>query len=277
MAAADCVRDCTPSGVTTEASHDGGVLTVGVGAGEIPISSGGSGSENLFAGCTFRVDLTGLEVAELAGGRGLGLDFAEAELHDETARFIWGICPRPIFAGAFSLLWEVGDPPPDVIIEALVDAAIAATDVPFAVPQSSPDGDGVPMLVHLPTWVWVDDAIWQPVSATAAIPEFGISATITATPFETEWDPGNGDDPIVCAQGTPWTAGADDDASDCSFTYTTSTHDTGPFVLTVTTRFDTALTCAPAGICAGADPLGVIETVVGREVTVTQVRGVLTR
>ena len=272
-----CGFDCLGSNTETSAAYDGGVLSVGVGAGDLPILAPGTGGSNLFAGCTFHVDLIGLQVVQLAGGNGAGLDFTRAELGDPDARFVWAVCPRPVFADEFSALWEVGDPLPDVIVEALVDAAIAATIVPYPVPQSAPNGSDIPLLVNLPTWLWVDDAVWQPVSATAAIPEFGISATVTATPTETEWDPGNGDTPITCEQGTPWTPGADDTDATCQLTYLESTHTTGPLVLTLTTTWDTTLACAPAGICAGANPVGDIVTTIARPIEITQVRGVLTR
>lgn len=268
---------CGESGSKAEGSADGGTISTAVSAGDIPVLAPGTGGRDLFAGCSFFVDLTGLEVIEMAGGRGAGLDFTRAELGDLDARFVWAVCPNPVFFGERSALWEVGDPVPDVIVEALVDAAVAATDVPFPVPQSSPDGADILMLVNLPTWLWIDDGAWQPVAATAAIPEFGLSATVTATPYETIWDPGNGDEPVVCGQGVVWVPGASDDETDCSIVYTDTTANTGPIVLRVETWWDLELSCVPAAICATADPLGDFATSIGREVEVTQVRGVLTR
>ena len=90
--------------------------------------------------------------------------------------------------------WEPGDPVPPIINDWLIARAVASSDIPVQVGQSAPFGDvDVPMITQLETWLWVDDAIWQPVTATPA-PVFGITVTATATPVKVEfW----GDDEYV--------------------------------------------------------------------------------
>ena len=71
----------------------------------------------------------------------------------------------------------------------------------------------------LPTWLWVDQADWQPRSATAAVP--GLSATVTATPTRIEWVLGDGRGVEVCDAGTPYdtTRPAASQSTDCSHTF----------------------------------------------------------
>jgi hypothetical protein len=64
---------------------------------------------------------------------------------------------------------------------------------------------GEPAIVHVPVVMWLDEAQWQPRTATASVP--GLAATITATPVSVEWDMGGVDDdgPVTCdGPGTPF-------------------------------------------------------------------------
>ncbi len=81
-----------------------------------------------------------------------------------------------------------------------------------------------PQLVHLPVWLWVDDATWGPRSATASVP--GVSVTATAQPVQVTWSTGDGGSRECDGAGTPWTGEGDPlaESPTCGYTYTTTSH-----------------------------------------------------
>lgn len=176
----------------------------------------------------------------------------------------------------------------DLLVQVLVSEAYAEVAPPFAVPFTSPARDDQ-QLVGLPTWMWIDPAAWQPVSATAEVP--GVSATVTATPVRVVWDMGErapygrsiaaGGDPVPCdGPGQPFDpAGGDDQETDCSYvfqwdstgeddsafhaaatvewaaSYTASTGQAGDLdTITRTTEFPLTVTQRQAVVCHGAAP-----------------------
>jgi hypothetical protein len=74
-------------------------------------------------------------------------------------------------------------------------------------------------LVGVRTWLWVDPADWQPMSATATI--VGLSATVTAQPTKVIWTMGDGSTVICNGPGTPYkpTVPDTEQSSTCSHTY----------------------------------------------------------
>jgi hypothetical protein len=74
-------------------------------------------------------------------------------------------------------------------------------------------------LVGVRTWLWVDPADWQPMSATATI--VGLSATVTAQPKKVIWTMGDGATVICNGPGTPYkpTVPDSEQSSTCSHTY----------------------------------------------------------
>ncbi|WP_436793884.1 hypothetical protein [Actinospongicola halichondriae] len=85
-------------------------------------------------------------------------------------------------------------------------------------PRTSP-GFGVDQIVGIETWMWIDAAAWQPVSATASIP--GLSVSATATPRQVTWDMGDGTTVVCDGPGMPYDAGRPiaDQSSDCTHVY----------------------------------------------------------
>lgn len=96
-------------------------------------------------------------------------------------------------------------PPPDPAV--LAAQAYAELVPPAPTAHRSPDEDmpGQPWtVVQLWTWYWVEQADWVPLSRTVELR--GVSATVTATPVATTFDPGNGDSVVSCGgPGRPWT------------------------------------------------------------------------
>lgn len=141
--------------------------------------------------------------------------------------------------------WEVGEPFPAIINDWLIARAVASAEIPVQVGQSAPFGDvDVPMITQLETFLWVDEAIWQPVSATPA-PVFGVTVTATATPIAVEFE---GDDEYVnCGanEGPPYDPNLHSDlqSSDCVVTYRHSSS-VGDFTLTSRVMWEISWVCS---------------------------------
>lgn len=96
-----------------------------------------------------------------------------------------------------------------------------------------------PQVVHVPTWLWVDRAMWTPRSATASVP--GLSVTAVGTPTQVVWSTGDGGR-VACGRGSPWRSGMDPAAAspDCGHIYTSPSRvasaGTYPVTATVTWR-----------------------------------------
>lgn len=234
---------------------------------------------NPLVDCVLIGGLTGLEVTEYAGGRGILLEVVIPEIASSEATYVFMSCANRVLGGFDWTVWEEGDPPPPEVLEALAVAARNSITIPALTPESAPDGLDTPFLTQLPVWLWVPEASWAPVSGTAALPEIGLSITATATPIETEWLTGATDEAatLVCDAGTPWQPGLDEDATDCAVTYGETTAPGVTIDLSVTTTFDIAFSCTP-GLCDPADiDLPGFVVTVARPVTVTEARGVISR
>jgi enoyl reductase len=164
-------------------------------------------------------------------------------------------CDKPYF-------WvNTGEPPPADVPEAitpemLAQLAYAEIRVTPTKVTLAPDG---PTKVNLPTWAWLDNADFHPVSVTASVPVLGIQATTTATPVsvriepgtaDAELHPGSGECPLVNGSiGTPYTAGSADKTPPCGITYLRATGDNGPYKLraTITWKVSWVGTGSPGG------------------------------
>lgn len=154
------------------------------------------------------------------------------------------VSPGIVVSGVLEL-WEVGDPVPPVIGDLLIERAIASTLVPVQVGQSAPFGDvDAPLITQLPTWGWIEPAVWQPVSATPA-PVFGVTVTATATPTVVSF---SGDDetvPCGANEGPAYDFGRDEDAqsSDCTIVFSHSSA-VGEYELSSTIAWDISWVCS---------------------------------
>ncbi|ASO21595.1 hypothetical protein FHR81_003239 [Actinoalloteichus hoggarensis] len=117
-------------------------------------------------------------------------------------------------------------------------AALARDQLRLPQPSiaTSPTGD---QLVHLPTWLWLEETGWGARSATASVP--GVSVTATARPVSTTWSTGDGASVTCPGPGTPFPGGGDPEAPspDCGHVYRSSS-DHQPdqeFPLTATVRW----------------------------------------
>jgi len=88
--------------------------------------------------------------------------------------------------------------------------------------------------INLWTFYWTDPATWKPLTATASAA--GLTATVTATPVQLVFDPGNGGTPAACdGPGRAWSETDGNDppsAGACGYQYTLVTN--GPITATET-------------------------------------------
>lgn len=142
-------------------------------------------------------------------------------------------CDKPYF-------WvDTGNPPPADIPEAitpeiLAQLAYAEIRVPDTAITLAPARE---QKVNLPTWAWLDNAEFKPVSVTASVPVLNIQATTTATPVALKIEPGtpdaelhpaSGECPIVNGHiGTPYAPGNADKTPPCGLTYLRASNDAG--------------------------------------------------
>lgn len=179
-------------------------------------------------------------------------------------------------AGAGGVAAPAPPPPPDPAVLAQQAYGELSLPVPnaFRSPSetnSDPAHGGFPFtIVGLRTWFWVGD--WQALQRTVELQ--GVSVTLTATPVEVRFDPGNGDGAASCAgPGRPWTpadGNAEPTGGGCAYTYTRVSPD-GP--LTATTSVEWAVDWTSNTGAGGTFPTGVSE--VSDELLVEQIQVVV--
>lgn len=103
------------------------------------------------------------------------------------------------------LIWELTAP---VDPTALRDAAVARIDPPSPSVATSP-AIGVPAVVDLDTWLWIDDP-WSPLVESEV--QGGVAVEVVASPTSVRWDFGDGGAVVCAGPGVVWseTAGSTD-------------------------------------------------------------------
>jgi hypothetical protein len=152
--------------------------------------------------------------------------------------------------------------------EVLAQQAVSRLDLPSPVIHVNPllkrAGATRAVIVHVPTWLWVDAAAWRSRSATASAG--GISVTATATPTGVEWSTGDGGVVPCKGPGKPWRAGMDPSKpSSCGHTYTTATTAGRTYALRATLSWE--ITWAGGG-ATGAVPA--LSTTAGMDLEVME-------
>ncbi|MFF1710280.1 hypothetical protein [Streptomyces sp. NPDC058268] len=177
-----------------------------------------------------------------------------------------------------------GEPPPPQHEEAITPEILAALayqhmELPGTKVTLAPEAT---TKVNLPTWAWLDKAVFDDVTATAAIdvPGFHLEATTTATPKSLTLDPGtkdattipaDGECPIVDGRiGEPYAKGKSKETPPCGITYRRSSGgDTYPLKASLTWEISWQGTgqAAPVGM-----PNGTIEAV--QDITVEEIQSI---
>jgi hypothetical protein len=150
--------------------------------------------------------------------------------------------------------------------EALAEEATSQLDLPNPVIEMNP-GPAV-QVVHVPTWFWISEDSWRPISATASTETGPVTASVTATarPVRAVWSTGDGTTVSCQGRGTEWTDETLDPAAEsptCGHTYTRPSSPTeatslgsqapGHFQLKATITWQ--VTWAGAGTTGTADPM----------------------
>jgi hypothetical protein len=126
-------------------------------------------------------------------------------------------------------------------------APIPVPDVRLNPPES---GEQV---VNLTTWMWIDQSVWQPVSATASAG--GVTVTAAAAPESVRWVMGNGDIVTCAGPGTPYDPSrpSNEQHTDCSYVYRRSSASAPGGAFTATATVTWHVTWAAAGAAGGGD------------------------
>jgi hypothetical protein len=128
----------------------------------------------------------------------------------------------------------------------LAQQAVSQLTLPGFEISASP-ATSADQLVGLPTWLWLDQAGWQPTTATAAVP--GESVTATATPTSVTWSFGDGTTLTCQGPGTPYSAGdsPQQPSPTCGHTYTTTSANQPDAAFTVTATVSWSVVWAGGG------------------------------
>ena len=203
------------------------------------------------------------------------LGLAGDDLENLSEPFVLVTCP-PEAIRQDVYVWQQGDPPPPSLVDAYRDQAYEEIPFPVLGVNSAPAGTpDEPLVVNVETWLWSND-LWGPAQAQAGIPGI-VQVTTTATPVITEWDPGNGQDPVICSDpGRVWSPTLDEgEEPTCSLRYLSSSSlsPTGTFTLTRSTRWEVEWVCEPA---CGGGPLDPVIVQESREVSVAEIQAIVT-
>ena len=153
------------------------------------------------------------------------------EQHKETeGSWYRKVCYIETTRSSYDVYWGANVDATDLAKQALGSALL-----PTPVIAISPTLPAI-TLVNYPQWLWIDSAAWRTVTASASAG--GLTATVTAVPYQVAWDSGdtraNGDDRYLSCNGPgkalPQNAGFLERkaGSGCTFYYThTSGHEPG--------------------------------------------------
>ena len=145
-----------------------------------------------------------------------------------------------------------GTAPPPPSPGALAVQALNRTPLPAPSMAMSPGGS-IPLLVNLPTYLWIDPAQWRPVTASASAG--AVTSTVTATPERVVWDMGQGETVTCDGPGSPYVPSLSDAAqpSDCKFSYRASSARSSDKTFTVTATVEWHVTWSASGAAGGGD------------------------
>ncbi len=154
-----------------------------------------------------------------------------------------------------------------VTLGELFTEAVGELDPPVHAYEMRPEGK---QLVQFPSLLWVDPAYWNQ-ERTTTVGNGNVTLTVSLVPYETEWDPGDGSDPVVCdGPGDVYTGG---DAEDFTCIHTYRTVEGQPFTMSSTVRFEVQWSTNSSEVLG---PFGPLERIATTEVGVREIQVVET-
>jgi hypothetical protein len=229
-----------------ESGTDGGVVTVAAGSEWLPTGSDGSGGSS---SCTTSsvtliveddfVQPVNREWRVFAAGGEIPFTASPTDLPSSLPTFMRHFSPtgRWYAASCDGVITVVPEGGPPVTIAGLMQQALDQVDPP------EPELAVTPETLHftqLQSWLAIEPAYWlADRRATAAAGRVQVTAVVT--PSESIWDMGDGEGLVACeGPGTVWQPGLDDSATDCGYTYRTSSAGASldAFELTATVLFN---------------------------------------
>ena len=231
---------------------DGEDSEVEVGASDEQSQEGSTGGGDSVSECTWST-VPSQEMAVLWGlvGSSVGTEVLneEGENIEDPLDYDWYWRSCPDAAGGATLdLIPVPREEPPVDPTLLRDEAVERLTLPTPQIAMNPPGDQV---VHINSWLWLDDAIWTTHSKSASAG--GVTATVTATPRRVVWDLGNGDTVMCDGPGTPYDPArpSAEQATDCSYTYEHTSADQPGDAYAVTATVEWELSWSVQGAAGG--------------------------
>jgi len=158
----------------------------------------------------------------------------------------WMRVPEGYFVGAYYCdgeratplsFYPEAEPLPVVAPEDVRDLARTRIQPPPPVAATNPPHEEREAVVHVPTWLWLEETYWQPLTQTDA--EGAVVVRVEARPALATWSMGEGT--TTCeGPGVPWEPGRGEDETYCSYTYTHSSADQpgGRYEARVDVRWD---------------------------------------
>lgn len=122
---------------------------------------------------------------------------------------------------------------------ALAWRAVEELELPSPVIRLSPSAV---QMVRVPTWLWLERAMWGPVKKSVEVP--GMRVTATARPLRVVWSMGEGGQVVCDGPGTPYSPSFPPEAEspDCGYTYRRSSvgEANGTFAVSAAVTWDVA-------------------------------------
>ena len=143
---------------------------------------------------------------------------------DPTGSYTWNTveCEHVAVDGTLET-WSWGflvietSPPIDPLV--LRDRARDRIDPEPPIPMTAPMWGEIPAVVHLPTWLWIDDD-WEPIEESES--QGLVTVVVQARPMQTAWELGDRGGVVCDGPGVEWAPGMGDDATDCAYTFDTA-------------------------------------------------------
>ncbi len=177
---------------------------------------------------------------------------SDERLYSPTGQWNYLSCVRDDGTLVFDLL-PVGGPA--VSLYDLLLQGLTAIDPPIHDFTVNPVGK---QAVQFRSLFWVDQQYWNTDRSTT-VGNGNVSLSVALVPYESEWDPGDGSDPIICdGPGEVWERGMKGETFDCKHTYRTVKGQ--PFTFTSTIRFEIQWSSNSSEVLGPFSPLTRVDT-----------------